>query len=334
MTPSTATPWVNGRSAPIAPQALGKVAVLMGGVSAERDISLRSGQAVLTTLQNEGVNAHAFDTGQRSLYELKNEGFDRCFIALHGRFGEDGTVQGALEILGIPYTGSGVMASSLAIDKAMTKGLWQAAGIPSPASQIAQSAEAVETALAQLGAPLIVKPVLEGSSIGLSQVKHVQDCAAAYALAAGPEGRVLCEQYIQGPEYTCALLGSGPQAKALPMVRIEAAEGGYNYQNKYFSQSTRYHIPCGLTTAQEEFIQTLCLKAYHTLGCRGWGRADVMVDESTGKPYLLEMNTVPGMTEKSLFPMAAQAAGITYPQLCLQLLANARLDHAPTLKPN
>jgi len=305
-----------------------KVAVLMGGRSGEREISLMSGQGVLQALQSLGVKAQAFDPSERDLGELQTQGFSRCFIALHGRFGEDGTVQGALELLGIPYTGPGVMASSMAIDKIMTKRLWRADGLPTPAWLRVDSAASTGAALAQLGSPMIVKPAREGSTLGLSKVTDAGQCQAAYALAAGLDDEVLCEQFVQGDEVTVPLLGSGAQARALPVIRIVAPDGNYDYQNKYFTNSTEYLVPCGLAAGEEAAIQQLALAAYHSLGCRGWARADVMIDATTRQPYLLEINTSPGMTGHSLVPMSAKAAGISYAQLCLQILQQATLDYA------
>lgn len=307
---------------------LGKVAVLMGGSSAERDISIMSGTGVLKALQSRGVDAHAFDPAQRELSELKREGFARCFIALHGRFGEDGTVQGALELLGIPYTGSGVMASAIAIDKVMTKRIWLAEGLPTPQWRKVGSAAAARAAFAELGAPMIVKPAREGSSIGLSKVMSLEECDAAYARAAKEDAQVLCEQFVSGDEVTVPVLGSGAQARALPVIRIVAPGGNYDYQNKYFTDDTQYLVPCGLPAGEEEKIQQIVLQAFQVLGCRGWARADVMIDAKTRRPYLLEINTAPGMTGHSLVPMSARAAGISYEDLCVQLLQTATLDHA------
>jgi D-alanine-D-alanine ligase len=309
------------------PVNLGKVAVLMGGSSAERDISIMSGTGVLKALQSRGVDAHAFDPAERDLSELKREGFARCFIALHGRFGEDGTVQGALELLGIPYTGSGVMASSIAIDKVMTKRIWRSEGLPTPAWKDVASAEATRAALVELGAPMIVKPAREGSSIGLTKAMSADQCNAAYLAAAKEDAQVLCEQFISGDEVTVPVLGTGMKAKALPVIRIVAPDGNYDYQNKYFTDDTQYLVPCGLPAGEEERIQQLVLKAFQVLGCRGWARADVMIDRRTRQPYLLEINTAPGMTGHSLVPMSARAAGISYEDLCVGLLQAATLDH-------
>ena len=311
--------------------ALGKVAVLMGGASNEREVSLMSGGGVLNALRARGVDAHAFDPAQSDLGELKSHGYARCFIALHGRHGEDGTVQGALELLGIPYTGSGVMASSVAMDKVMTKRLWQAEGLPTPkyvrlaADQ--QSREQVRAVPDVLGLPLIVKPPREGSSIGVTKVQGYSQMQDAVALSARYDPDVLCEEFIAGEEVTCAVLGSGLDAVALPVVRIAAPEGAYDYQNKYFTDDVKYHCPAGLPDALEQEIRRLTLAAYHVLGCRGWGRADLMIRTSDRKPFLLEMNTSPGMTSHSLVPMSARAAGIGYEELCLRVLAGAALDY-------
>jgi D-alanine-D-alanine ligase len=312
---------------------LGKVAVLMGGASAEREVSLMSGQGVLLALISQGVDAHAFDPAARDLSELKREGFARCFIALHGRFGEDGTVQGALELLGIAYTGSGVMASSIAIDKVMTKRLWRAEGLPTPAWQQVDSVAATAQAFTALGSPMIVKPAREGSTIGLTKVTTLDQCTAAYTLAAQCDTEVLCEQFISGDEVTIPVLGSGAAARALPVIRIVAPEGNYDYQNKYFTDTTQYLVPCGLPAGEEAHIQALVLKAYQVLGCRGWARADVMIDARTRQPYLLEINTSPGMTGHSLVPMSAKAAGISYPALCVEVLRHATRDYADAAAP-
>ncbi len=311
--------------------ALGKVAVLMGGRSAEREVSLMSGQGVLQALLASGVDAHAFDPAGRDLGELKKEGFARCFIALHGRHGEDGTVQGALELLGIPYTGSGVMASSIAMDKAMTKRVWLAEGLPTPRHVLVRkdAYRAVDAAalVRELGLPLIVKPAREGSSIGVSKVTHVDQVADALRQAAACNDDILCEQCIVGDEVTCPVLGEADTARALPVIRIVAPQGNYDYQNKYFTDDTQYLVPCGLPAGEEAAIQALVLKAYQLLGCRGWGRIDVMIDAATRRPYLLEINTSPGMTGHSLVPMSARADGMSYEALCLHLLQCATLDH-------
>jgi D-alanine-D-alanine ligase len=308
---------------------LGKVAVLMGGRSAEREVSLMSGAGVLAALRSCGVDAHAFDPAERDLSELRREGFARCFITLHGRFGEDGTVQGALELLGIPYTGPGVMASSVAMDKLMTKRIWLAEGLATPAWRQVRSADQTRAAFDALGTPMIVKPVREGSTIGLTKVLTREQCEAAYALAAQQDTMVMCEQFITGDEVTCPVLGTGEAAQALPVIRIVAPDGNYDYQHKYFTDDTQYLVPCGLPAGEEAAIQALVLQSFRTLDCRGWARADVMIDATTRKPYLLEINTSPGMTSHSLVPMSARAAGLSYEDLCLKLLASAALDNPP-----
>ena len=313
--------------------ALGKVAVLMGGSSAEREISLMSGTGVLAALRSFGVDAHAFDPSERDLSELKRDGFTRVFIALHGRHGEDGTVQGALELLAIPYTGSGVLASALAMDKTMTKRVWLAAGLPTPAfvwlDAQAQSRERLRGVPDELGLPLVVKPPREGSSIGITKVAGYSDLAAAVQLAARYDPDVLCEAFIEGDEITCPVIGSGSTAQALPVVRIVAPEGKYDYQNKYFTDDTAYLCPSGLSSDEEGEIQRIVVAAYKALGCRGWGRADLMIRATDRKPFLLEMNTSPGMTGHSLVPISARAAGLSYQALCVYLLACAALDSAP-----
>jgi D-alanine-D-alanine ligase len=307
-----------------------KVAVLMGGHSAERDISLMSGQGVLNALQSQGVNAHAFDPSQQALQTLREQGFSHAFISLHGRHGEDGTVQGALELLGIPYTGSGVMASAMAMDKQLTKRLWIAEGLSTPPGvwlpPYQQTPDRIARIPEELGLPLIVKPPHEGSSIGVTKVRVATELNAAVELATRYDPDLLCEAFIEGEEVTCPVLGEGQHARALPVVRIAAPAGTYDYQNKYFTDAVKYHCPSGLPAAEEAAIQALSLAAYRSLGCRGWGRADVMIRASDRKPFLLEMNTSPGMTDHSLVPMSAKAAGISYPELCWQILQTARLD--------
>jgi len=314
----------------IDPKSFGKVAVLFGGSSAEREISIMSGTGVLAALQSSGVDAHAFDPAERDLVELRRDGFQRCFVTLHGRHGEDGTVQGALELLGIPYTGSGVMASSVAMDKVMTKRIWQADGLPTPhyvrLAFDQQSREQINAVPDVLGLPLIVKPPREGSSIGVTKVEGYSQMQDAVALAVRYDADVLCEEFIEGEEVTCPVLGSGLDAVALPVIRIAAPEGAYDYQNKYFTDDVKYHCPSGLPPEEEAEIRRITLAAYHQLGCRGWGRADLMIRASDRKPFLLEMNTSPGMTSHSLVPMSARAAGIGYEELCLRVLASATLD--------
>ena len=314
-------------------KSMGKVAVLMGGSSAEREVSLMSGNGVLKALLSQGVDAMAFDPAHEDLSELKTERFQRVFIALHGRHGEDGTVQGALELLGIPYTGSGVMASAICMDKVMTKRVWLAEGLPTPRwvrlSGEDLQRERVREVPDQLGLPLVVKPPREGSSIGITKVLGYSQMQDAVQLATQYDPDVLCEEFIEGTELTCPVLGSGAQARALPVIRIAAPDGNYDYQHKYFSEDTGYHCPSGLPPEEEAEVQRIVVAAYRALGCRGWGRADLMRRASDGKFFLLEMNTSPGMTGHSLVPMSARAAGISYEQLCLQLLADAALDAAP-----
>jgi D-alanine-D-alanine ligase len=307
----------------------------MGGRSAEREVSLMSGTGVLQALQGRGVDAQAFDPAQRDLSDLRKEGFERVFIALHGRFGEDGTVQGALELLGIPYTGSGVMPSAVAIDKVMTKRVWLAEGLSTPRYVLLRKQACTPQQIARvphvLGLPLIVKPAREGSSLGLTKVTDAAQMAQAVEAAAALDSDVLCEQFIAGDEVTCPVLGTGDAARALPVIRIIAPGGNYDYQNKYFSDDTQYLVPCGLPAGEEAAIQAMVLQAYRVLGCRGWGRVDVMIDAATRTPWLLEVNTSPGMTGHSLVPMSARAAGIPYDDLCLQLLASAALDNSGSL---
>jgi D-alanine-D-alanine ligase len=304
----------------------GKVAVLLGGASAERDVSLMSGAGVLAALKSQGIDAHAFDPAERDLVELKREGFARCFIALHGRHGEDGTVQGALELLGIPYTGSGVMASAIGMDKVMTKRVWNALGLPTPRSltldAAQQTKERLRTVPDELGLPLIVKAPHEGSSIGVVKVNGYSDMQGAVAEAMKYDSVVLIEEFVSGDELTCPILDD----KALPVVKIVAPEGKYDYQNKYFTDDVKYLVPSGLPAAEEKEIQRLAVEAFNAIGCRGWARADFMVRATDRKPYLLEINTSPGMTSHSLVPKSAAAAGIGYEALCVQILSLARLD--------
>jgi D-alanine-D-alanine ligase len=325
---ATPDPW--GAAVDVA--ALGRVAVLMGGRSAEREVSLMSGTGVLAALRSQGVDAHAFDPAERALQALVDDAYNRVFVALHGRHGEDGTVQGALELLGLPYTGSGVLASAIAMDKTMTKRLWQAQGLPTPRWVLLGADDQQRARLRQvpdeLGLPLIVKPPHEGSSIGVTKVMGYSQVAEAVALAAQHDHEVLCEEFIDGDEVTCPVLGSGTTARALPVVRIVAPDGQYDYQHKYFTDDTRYLCPSGLPAAEEAEIQRIVLAAYRALGCRGWGRADLMLRSRDRQPFLLEMNTSPGMTGHSLVPISARSAGLSYERLCLLLLAMATLDGA------
>ena len=298
----------------------GKVAVLMGGRSAEREISLMSGENVLAGLRRKGVDAHAFDPADRPVFELKKDGYTHAFIALHGRHGEDGTVQGALEMLEIPYTGSGVMASALCMDKLRTKLVWIAAGICTPRYAILTANADWDAVARELGLPLIVKPAHEGSSLGLSKVASVEKIEAAYELAARHDTLVIAEEFIAGRELTAAFLNDSP----LPLIRIEAPQGNYDYHNKYFSDETRYHCPSGLPLAQERDLQDLVMRAVGILGCAGWGRADLIVRDD-GKAFIIEMNTAPGMTSHSLVPMAARAAGIEFDDLVLRILELAHV---------
>ena len=308
-------------------KALGKVGVLFGGRSAEREISLISGSGVLQALKSKGIDAHAFDPAERSLAELAAEKFDRVFIALHGRYGEDGTLQGALELLGIPYTGSGVMASSVGMDKVTTKIVWLAAGVPTPRYVTIAAGANVDTdaIVAELGLPLIVKPPLEGSTIGITKVVDAAALQAAVDLARQYDKVVMVEQFIQGREFSVPVLGSGPTARALPIVEIVAPEGNYDYQNKYFTDDTKYHCPAPLDEATTKAIQAHVVNAYRALGCDGWSRIDVLLRASDNAPFLLEVNTSPGMTTHSLVPMAARAEGTSYEDLCVDILRSASL---------
>jgi len=301
-----------------APRDFGKVAVLLGGRSAEREVSLKSGSMVLGALISRGVDAHPFDPRDRDLAALIAERFDRVFIALHGRYGEDGTIQGVLELLGIPYTGAGVMASALAMDKWRTKLVWTAAGIPTPRYELVDAESDFAAVAARLGLPIMVKPANEGSSIGMTKVREADALRDAWALAAQYDPLVIAEQFIDGAELTIGVLGS----EALPAIRLETPRDFYDYEAKYIADDTRYILPCGLPEAEERRIARESLRAFDTLGCRGWGRVDLMVDRA-GAPYFLEVNTSPGMTDHSLVPMAARHAGIPFDELCVRILALA-----------
>lgn len=299
----------------------GKVAVLMGGHSAERAVSLKSGAMILAALKKKGVDAHAFDPRELGLETLAARRFARVFIALHGRYGEDGTVQGALELFGIPYTGSGVLASALAMDKWHAKLVWQACGIPTPRSELLTHQTDLQGVATRLGLPLMVKPANEGSSIGMTKVKSARDLHEAYALAANYDSVVMAEAFVSGVELTAAILGDTP----LPLIELETPREFYDYEAKYSAVDTRYIIPSGLPPDAERIIQEEALRAFKTLSCSGWGRVDLMLDR-TGKPYFLEVNTSPGMTDHSLVPMAARHAGLSFEDLCLRILELARLE--------
>jgi D-alanine-D-alanine ligase len=293
----------------------GRVGVLFGGRSAEREVSLKSGSMVLAALQRKGVDAHAFDPRDHGLDELFRARFDRVFIALHGRYGEDGTLQGALELAAIPYTGSGVLASALAMDKWRTKLVWQAAGVPTPRYELLSADVDFAAVAKRLGLPIMVKPANEGSSIGMSKVRRAEALEEAYALAANYDPLVIAEQFIDGPELTAGVLGRD----ALPLIRLETPRDFYDYEAKYVADDTRYICPCGLPADAERAIQRVVVRAFDVLGCRGWGRVDLMVDRA-GNPYFLEVNTSPGMTDHSLVPMAARAAGLSFDDLCVRIL--------------
>ncbi|MDN5843514.1 MAG: D-alanine--D-alanine ligase [Alcaligenaceae bacterium] len=304
-------------------RSFGRVGVLYGGQSAEREVSLMSGSGVCEALCSQGVDAHLFDTGERSLAQLADERFDRVFIALHGRYGEDGTMQGALELLGIPYTGSGPLASCLAMDKITTKRIWEQHGLDTPAFRALQADTDLDEVARALGLPLIIKPPHEGSTLGVTRVDDPDQLAQGYRLAAAYDDVVLAEQFIAGRELTVPLLGSGSATRALPVIEIVAPEGNYDYEHKYVSNETQYLCPAPLDETLAHRIMDISERAYLALGCEGWGRADFMLD-GDGKPWLLEMNTTPGMTTHSLVPMGARAIGMSYAQLCLEILSTAR----------
>jgi len=301
-------------------KSLGRVGVLLGGRSGEREISLMSGGGVLDALLSKGVDAHPFDPGLRCPTELAKEKFDRIFISLHGRYGEDGTIQGLLDLLGLPYTGSGVLASALAIDKIATKLVWLSSGLSTPDFQELKADSDWNAVVKHLGLPLIVKPAHEGSSLGLTKVKSVEELPAAYQLAAAMDKKVMAETCIIGDELTCPLVGNSNDAEALSVIKIIPPEANYDFHNKYFSDETKYLCPTDLAPEINTAVQELALAAYRALGCKTWGRADIMLDQKSGKPYLLEMNTSPGMTSHSLVPMAAKAAGVEYAELVLWVL--------------
>ena len=315
---------VNLRPAPGNPASYGRVAVVMGGSSAEREVSLRSGSMVLAALLRKGIDAVAFDPAESTLADLAAGGFSSAFLVLHGRYGEDGTIQGALELLGIPYTGSGVLASATAIDKIRTKEIWRARGLATPAWRVLEAGFDAEEVAAEIGLPIAVKPASEGSTLGFTKVTAASALNAAWELAASYDDVVLAEAFVAGRELTITILGSGKVSRALPVIEIRAPDGNYDYQNKYFGDATRYLCPAPLPPALTSTVQSLAVAAYRAIGCSGWGRVDVMLDDS-GRPWLLEVNTAPGMTDHSLVPMSARAAGLEYDDLVELLLADASL---------
>ena len=312
----------------------GKVGVLFGGRSAEREVSLMSGNGVLQALRSKGIDAYPFDPAERSLAELAAEKFERVFIALHCRYGEDGTLQGTLEQLGIPYTGSGVMASAIGMDKIMTKRIWVSHGLPTPRFAVLDAARATDEQLRavpdQLGLPLMLKAPHEGSTIGISKVNGYSEMRDGFDLCAKYDDVVLAEEFVSGRELTVPVLGTGRDALALPIVEIRAPQGNYDYQHKYFSDDTQYLCPAPLDDALTRRIQALAVQAFNAVGSAGWGRVDFMLRAADNEPFLLEINTSPGMTGHSLVPMAAKAAGISYEDLCVRILASARLELAPS----
>ncbi len=297
------------------PQAFGKVAVVMGGLAAEREISLLSGRAVLTALKAQGVDVVALDIKNISLIELKEMAVDRVFNVMHGRGGEDGQLQGALELLAIPYTGSGILGSALGMDKLRTKACWMGLGMPTPKWMVLKNAKDIELCATALGFPLMVKPALEGSSIGMAKANNPEQLHEAYTKASKFNCDVMAEQWVEGEEYTVAILAGQP----LPVIRLETPNDFYDYEAKYELNTTQYHCPCGLDVETEKALQDLSLKAFNQLGAEGWGRVDLMLDKS-GAPQLLEINTVPGMTDHSLVPMAAKQAGINFNELVWTIL--------------
>ncbi|HKM15447.1 MAG TPA: D-alanine--D-alanine ligase [Marinospirillum sp.] len=298
----------------------GRVAVLMGGCSAERDVSLRSGNAVLAALLRSGVNAFGLDLTKQAVAQLTAEKFDRAFIALHGRGGEDGSIQGVLEWLRIPYTGSDVMASALGMDKFKCKQVWQGLGLPTPVSSLLNADTNAEQLVAKLGLPLMVKPAHEGSSIGMSKITSAKQLAQAYVKASEYDSRILAERFISGSEFTVSIV----DGKALPVIGLKTSHDFYDFNAKYTATDTQYLLPCGLSNQEEQAIQQLALDAYRAVGCESWGRVDIMVDEAR-QPWLLEVNTSPGMTDHSLVPQAAAFAGLSFDQLVVNILATANL---------
>ena len=320
-------------NAPTVAQELGRVGVLYGGRSAEREVSLMSGEGVLAALRAKGVDAHGFDPARQNLAQLAEQGYDRVFIALHGRYGEDGTLQGALEQLGIPYTGPGVMACALSMDKTMSKRVWLAHGLPTPRFMVLEkdaSAAQLDAAVAELGLPLMLKAPHEGSTIGISKIMSGNEMQAGFDNCARYDDTVLAEEFISGRELTVPVMGAGRDARALPIVEIRAPQGNYDYEHKYFSDETQYLCPAPMETALTARIQSLAVEAYRALGCSGWGRVDFMLRAGDDAPFLLEVNTSPGMTGHSLVPMSARAAGVSYEDLCIDILRSAALDLKPT----
>jgi D-alanine-D-alanine ligase len=316
-----------------AAQELGKVGVLYGGRSAEREVSLMSGEGVLAALRARGVDAHGFDPARQDLAQLAAQGYDRVFIALHGRYGEDGTLQGALEQLGIPYTGPGVMACALSMDKTMSKRVWLSHGLPTPRFMVLDKeadAARLDAAATELGLPLMLKAPHEGSTIGISKVTSAKDMRAGFDNCVRYDDTVLAEEFISGRELTVPVMGKGRAARALPIVEIRAPQGNYDYEHKYFSDDTQYLCPAPLEATLAARIQSLAVEAYRALDCSGWGRVDFMLRAGDDAPFLLEVNTSPGMTGHSLVPMSARAAGVNYEDLCIEILRSARLDLKPT----
>ena len=319
---------------PFTPEQFGKVGVLFGGRSAEREISLMSGNGVLAALKSKGLDAHGFDPAERSLAALAAEKFDRVFIALHGRYGEDGTLQGALEQLNIPYTGSGVMACAIAMDKVMTKRIWLTHDLPTPRFLVLDGDSpptVLRTVPDQLGLPLMLKAPHEGSTIGISKVVGYSDMRDGFALCAKYDSVVLAEEFISGREVSVPVRGSGRSARALPIVEIVAPGGNYDYEHKYFSNDTKYLCPAPLDAAATAHLQDLAVRAFNALGCSGWGRVDIMLRAPDNAPFLLEINTSPGMTGHSLVPIAARAAGLSYEDVCIDILQSARLNAGPVV---
>lgn len=317
-----------GRNRTDDPAAFGRVCVLMGGWSAEREVSLKSGSAVLKALRERGVDAHGIDAGRDIVTRLTEGRYARAFIAMHGQGGEDGVIQGVLEALGLPYTGSGVLGSALAMDKLRTKQLWLGVGLPTPAFRVLAEEADFAAVIRDLGLPLIVKPANEGSSLGMTKVRNPEDLPQAWEAARKLDRRVFAEQWIDGAEYTAGVVGD----YMLPFIRVETPREFYDYTAKYFADDTRYHCPCGLNEAREAALAQLARRAFETAGCYGWGRVDLLCDRA-GNPWLIEINTVPGMTDHSLVPMAAKAAGIGFPELVWRILEGT-LDRPVPRRPS